>query len=293
MRGEKYMINKIMLKGQQEIMGIKVPVVEGGFGEGQKVMLAKTIAQIHSMELSKLNELINSNLKEFENEVDILDLIGILDRDTYIKNQLLKCGYTKQSLGSTVGKEGNIYLLSQRGYVKLVAMMSNSNEKKWEVMNYLIDDYFSMKAEKRNDFENLSPELQMSYNLLRAMEKQEKRTRKLEEDVSQIKDVMLSKNNTKNWRKTCKDTLVKTAAKMGGVNEYLGDLYTLSYTWLEERLHISLDKRLHNARKRMIKQGATKTVAEKLNALDIIENDKKLIEPYIQIVKEIGVKYSR
>lgn len=287
------MINQIMLKGQQEIMGIKVPVVEGGFGEGQKVMLAKTIAQIHSMELSKLNELINSNLKEFENEVDILDLIGILDRDTYIKNQLLKCGYTKQSLGSTVGKEGNIYLLSQRGYVKLVAMMSNSNEKKWEVMNYLIDDYFSMKAEKRNDFENLSPELQMSYNLLRAMEKQEKRTRKLEEDVSQIKDVMLSKSNTKNWRKTCKDTLIKTASKMGGVNEYLGDLYTLSYTWLEERLHISLDKRLHNARKRMIKQGATKTEAEKLNALDIIENDKKLIEPYIQIVKEIGVKYSK
>lgn len=287
------MINKIILKGQQEIMGIKVPVVEGGFGEGQKVMLAKTIAQIHNMELSKLNELINSNLKEFENEVDILDLIGILDRDTYIKNQLLKCGYTKQSLGSTVGKEGNIYLLSQRGYVKLVAMMSNSNEKKWEVMNYLIDDYFSMKAKQKNDFEDLSPELQMSYNLLRAMEKQEKRTKKLEEDVSHIKDVMLSKSNTKNWRKTCKDTLVKTAAKMGGVNEYLGDLYTLSYTWLEERLHISLDKRLHNARKRMIKQGATKTEAEKLNALDIIDNDKKLIEPYIQIVKEIGVKYSR
>ena len=293
MRGEKYMINKIMLKGQQEIMGIKVPVVEGGFGEGQKVMLAKTIAQVHNMELSKLNELINSNLKEFENEVDILDLIGILDRDTYIKNQLLKCGYTKQSLGSTVGKEGNIYLLSQRGYVKLVAMMSNSNEKKWEVMNYLIDDYFSMKAKQKSDFEDLSPELQMSYNLLRAMEKQEKRTRKLEEDVSQIKDVMLSKSNTKNWRKTCKDTLVKTAYNMGGVSEYLGDLYTLSYTWLEERLHISLDKRLHNARKRMIKQGATKTEAEKLNALDIIENDKKLIEPYIQIVKEIGVKYSR
>ena len=287
------MINKIMLKGQQEIMGIKVPVVEGGFGEGQKVMLAKTIAQVHNMELSKLNELINSNLKEFENEVDILDLIGILDRDTYIKNQLLKCGYTKQSLGSTVGKEGNIYLLSQRGYVKLVAMMSNSNEKKWEVMNYLIDDYFSMKAKQKSDFEDLSPELQMSYNLLRAMEKQEKRTRKLEEDVSQIKDVMLSKSNTKNWRKTCKDTLVKTAYNMGGVSEYLGDLYTLSYTWLEERLHISLDKRLRNARKRMIKQGATKTEAEKLTALDIIENDKKLIEPYIQIVKEIGVKYSR
>lgn len=279
------MINQIMLKGQQEIMGIKVPVVEGGFGEGQKVMLAKTIAQIHSMELSKLNELINNNIYEFEQGIDILDLKTDPYQGCVLENGLL----TKAQWGNS----NNVYLLSQRGYVKLVAMMSNSNEKKWEVMNYLIDDYFSMKAEQKNDFENLSPELQMSYNLLRAMEKQEKRTRKLEQDVSHIKDVMLSKSNTKNWRKTCKDTLVKTAAKMGGVNEYLGDLYTLSYTWLEERLHISLDKRLHNARKRMIKQGATKTEAEKLNALDIIENDKKLIEPYIQIVKEIGVKYSK
>lgn len=279
------MINKIMLKGQQEIMGIKVPVVEGGFGEGQKVMLAKTIAQIHSMELSKLNELINNNIYEFEQGIDILDLKTDPYQGCVLENGLL----TKAQWGNS----NNVYLLSQRGYVKLVAMMSNSNEKKWEVMNYLIDDYFSMKAEQKSDFENLSPELQMSYNLLRAMEKQEKRTRKLEQDVSQIKDVMLSKNNTKNWRKTCKDILIKTAAKMGGVNEYLGDLYTLSYTWLEDRLHISLDKRLHNARKRMIKQGATKTEAEKLNALDIIENDKKLIEPYIQIVKEIGVKYSR
>ena len=279
------MINQIMLKGKQEIMGIKVPVVEGGFGEGQKVMLAKTIAQIHSMELSKLNELINNNIYEFEQGIDILDLKTDPYQGCVLENGLL----TKAQWGNS----NNVYLLSQRGYVKLVAMMSNSNEKKWEVMNYLIDDYFSMKAKQKSDFEDLSPELQMSYNLLRAMEKQEKRTRKLEQDVSQIKDVMLSKNNTKNWRKTCKDTLVKTAAKMGGVNEYLGDLYTLSYTWLEERLHISLDKRLHNARKRMIKQGATKTEAEKLNALDIIENDKKLIEPYIQIVKEIGVKYSR
>lgn len=279
------MINQIMLKGQQEIMGIKVPVVEGGFGEGQKVMLAKTIAQIHSMELSKLNELINNNIYEFEQGIDILDLKTDPYQGCVLENGLL----TKAQWGNS----NNVYLLSQRGYVKLVAMMSNSNEKKWEVMNYLIDDYFSMKAKQKSDFEDLSPELQMSYNLLRAMEKQEKRTRKLEEDVSQIKDVMLSKSNTKNWRKTCKDTLVKTAAKMGGVNEYLGDLYTLSYTWLEERLHISLDKRLHNARKRMIKQGATKTEAEKLNALDIIDNDKKLIEPYIQIVKEIGVKYSK
>ncbi|WWU65261.1 hypothetical protein QJR26_02570 [Clostridium baratii] len=279
------MINKITVKGKQEVMGINIPVVEGGFGEGQKVILAKTVSEIHRMRIDKVNSLIKDNLSEFEKNVDILDIKTEPFQGFVLENKLL----TKAEWGNSK----NIYLLSRRGYLKLVAMMSNNNEKKWEVMNNLIDDYFSMKAEQKNEFENLSPELQMSYNLLRAMEKQEKRTKKLEDEVSQIKGVMLSKNNVNNWRKTCKNILIRTAANMGEVNEYLGDLYTLSYTWLEERLHINLDKRLHNARKRMIKQGASKTEAEKLNALDIIENDKKLIETYIQIVREIGVKYSR
>lgn len=276
------MINKITVKGKQEVMGINIPVVEGGFGEGQKVILAKTISELHKTRINDIQDLINKHIGEFEEGIEILDLCN-----KKFKTDAIGLGFI------TSNSQKNCYLLSQRGYLKLVSMMSNNNEKKWEVMNNLIDDYFSMKAEQKNEFENLSPELQMSYNLLRAMEKQEKRTKKLEDEVSQIKGVMLSKNNVNNWRKTCKNILIRTAANMGEVNEYLGDLYTLSYTWLEERLHINLDKRLHNARKRMIKQGASKTEAEKLNALDIIENDKKLIETYIQIVREIGVKYSR
>ena len=43
----------------------------------------------------------------------------------------------------------NIFLLSERGYTKLVAMMDNNNEKKWEVMDKLIDGYFQMNGEKK------------------------------------------------------------------------------------------------------------------------------------------------
>ena len=39
----------------------------------------------------------------------------------------------------------NIYLLSERGYIKLVSSMSNNNIKKWDIMNKLIDEYFIMK----------------------------------------------------------------------------------------------------------------------------------------------------
>lgn len=44
-------------------LGFNIPVIEGGFGENQKVMLAKTIAEIYEMELKEVNRLINDNIR--------------------------------------------------------------------------------------------------------------------------------------------------------------------------------------------------------------------------------------
>ena len=64
----------IVIKGTQEFLGKELPIIEGGFGEGQKVILAKTIAEIHEVELKRINELIGNNIDEFEIGVDLLDL---------------------------------------------------------------------------------------------------------------------------------------------------------------------------------------------------------------------------
>lgn len=65
---------ELQVKGTQSFMGKEIPVIEGGFGEGKKVILAKTIAEIHDVEVKKVNELINKNLNEFDFGIDILDL---------------------------------------------------------------------------------------------------------------------------------------------------------------------------------------------------------------------------
>lgn len=67
-------MNKILIKGTQTFLGKKIPIVEGGFCENQKVMLVKTIAEIHGVALRDLNKLINNNIGEFEFGIDILDL---------------------------------------------------------------------------------------------------------------------------------------------------------------------------------------------------------------------------
>jgi hypothetical protein len=135
LRGDMEM-KELMVKGTQTFLGKEIPVIEGGFGEDQRVVLAKTVAKIHDSKLIHVNELINKNINRF-NTNDILDLKVIGGSD----NNFESFGFTRMQ----VAKANNIYLLSERGYTKLVAMMDNKNEKKWEVMDQLIDEYFAMR----------------------------------------------------------------------------------------------------------------------------------------------------
>ncbi|NGT54768.1 hypothetical protein G6Y98_02760 [Clostridium perfringens] len=130
-------MNNLVLKEKQEFMGIQIPVIEGGFGEGQKVILAKTVAEIHEVSTPDINKLINRNIERFT----INDLLDIKNCQSLSDQQFLSMGFTKMQ----ISKAENIFVLSQRGYTKLVAMMDNSNDKKWDVMNNLIDDYFNMR----------------------------------------------------------------------------------------------------------------------------------------------------
>ena len=122
-----YMFNKL---------GINIPVIEGGFGENQKVILAKTIAEIHEMELKKVNELINKNIDEFEHGVDIIDL-----KSGYLESiEFLSEIFNKQSIANSK----NIYLLSEQGYFALVGFMKT--EKAKEIRKMLRREYFTMRA---------------------------------------------------------------------------------------------------------------------------------------------------
>ena len=117
------LVASIDVKGTQEFMGKEIPVVEGGFGEGQKVVLAKTIAEIHETELSEINRKINEHIDEFETGVDLLDLKGNSDFEMEILHNGL---YTQNALN----RAKNIYLLSEQGYMLLVGFMNTEKAKK-------------------------------------------------------------------------------------------------------------------------------------------------------------------
>ena len=128
-------MNKLLLNGQTEIIGKVVKVIEGGFGEGQRAILARDIAEQHEVELKYVNKKIRENISRF-NENDLIDLLSSSEelREFAEENNLIGSNRTQ-----------NVFLLSERGYTKLVAMMDNDNDKKWEVMDNIIDNYFHMR----------------------------------------------------------------------------------------------------------------------------------------------------
>ena len=91
-----------------------MPIIEGGFGEGQKVILAKTIAEIHENRFDKINELINNHIDEFEIGIDLLDLC-----DEKFLNLAKGLGLISNN------RQKHCYLLSEQGYMVLVGFMKS------------------------------------------------------------------------------------------------------------------------------------------------------------------------
>ena len=140
-------MNKILVKGTQEFMDKEIPVVEGGFGEGKRCLTDKTIAEIHSMQPRNVRARITDNLKRFKEDIDVIDL-----KRAYATSTLIELGYAKQS----ITQAEHIYLLSERGYAKLIKIMDT--DLAWEIHDKLIDEYFTMR-EIINSDEQLKAQL--------------------------------------------------------------------------------------------------------------------------------------
>ena len=179
-------MNELKVNGTQKFMGIDIPIVEGGFGKDQKVILAKTVAEIHNQPLKKINQLIKDNIEEFEIGVDLLDLkSGYLESTEFLKGIM-----NKQSISNST----NIYLLSEQGYMLLVGFMKT--EKAKEIRKKLRREYFTMRK-----VINSTEQLKATYLLAIYNGGQDAVTasKKLTEiEVEEAKKPLIEKNDTLN-----------------------------------------------------------------------------------------------
>lgn len=155
----------VKVNGLVNVKGMKFHDIEGGFGESKKAMLVKEIAYIHGRDTGKINELINKNRKRFLDGIDVLDLKG--NFDILLKDNGI---YTQNA----INRSENIYLLSERGYSKLLKILED--DFAWEQYDKLVDGYFQM----REQFKQLSTEETLELNF--------KYTKEVKQEVKELKD---------------------------------------------------------------------------------------------------------
>ncbi|PFV11237.1 ORF6N domain-containing protein [Bacillus cereus] len=130
--------NELHILGEQNIAGYQFTGIEGGFGRGKKAMLVKEIAEIHGQPLKEVNRRINDNRIRFKNGIDILDLKSGGPNPP----QLLNLGFSNMQ----IAKANNIYILSERGYAKLLKILEDDTA--WELYDQFVDEYFNMREQQ-------------------------------------------------------------------------------------------------------------------------------------------------
>lgn len=177
------------------------------------------------------------------------------------------------------------YLLTRDGFSLLVMGFTGSKALEWK-LKYI--EAFNAMEQQLTKLDNLSPQLQLLINLELQQKRMQQQISQVNQRVDGIKEIVgLS---TVGWRDDARALIVKIAEQWGGT-EYIAEVNRLIYQELNKRMGVNLKQRRTNKRHRMADEGASKSKQDKVSYVDVIADDKKLVEGYMAIVKEMAVKY--
>lgn len=110
----------------------------------------------------------------------------------------------------------------------------------------------------------------------------------VQNDLQSMRDVYSLNPNS--WRADTTKLINAIANQMGGF-DHIREVREESYKILDQRAGARLGIRLTNMKKNVQVETGSKSKADKVSKLDVIAADKKLIEVYCLIVKEMAIKY--
>ena len=147
-------MKEIKITGTQEFFGKNIPVIEGGFSENSRIMTVQQIAVLHDTKSFEINRMITENEKEFEEGIDILNLLATEKTHEEI-NKIFDLSIPKNTK--------NFFILSASGFSKLFSIKKNRSK-----VGKILEKYFKTSTNTQMKFAR--KELRFLSNLKDALE---------------------------------------------------------------------------------------------------------------------------
>ena len=247
-----------------DFMGFKLPVIEGGFGEGQRLLTEVQVARIHNMEVKEVRKSIKRLLDSRRLKLNI-DFIDIKPQVNSLPMDLESTFGVKPEY---LSRTENIFILSERGYTKLVKSMDD--DESWDVMDRIVEGYFKYRKIATASYMIEDPikraekwiEEQRQIKLLL-----EQKDNKIETQHKLI-DTMTETYDGTYIRFVCTDYVNKVARESGRHQADLySDLYKLTGRKLKSDLTVQFEKFV-KSEKEKVKANAEYNRENSLKGLD-------------------------
>lgn len=256
-----------------------------------------------------MNELQIFNSPEFgqvrtiviDNEVwfvgkDVAEALGYSDTNQAIRKHIdEEDKLTRQIDG--IGQKREMYIINESGLYSLVLSSKLPTAKKFkrwitkEVIPSIRKHGGYIVNKPMNQLEILAQSVKILQEQEQKLAEHDTRIEKIENNVNEIKE--LEKMNVSNWRLYF-GTITRKIAQYYPILENENPYHVVRsefYRLLEAEAHCDLTRRLKYKKERAYKSGFSKTRINEINKLDVIQEDNRLVNSAIAVLKKMSIQY--
>ena len=256
----------------EEIMGMDLTVINQ---DGQLLVDSREVARM----IDKRHDHLMRDIKGYKDVLEDNPTLGSRNffiESTYINSQ---------------NKEQPCYLLTRKGCDMVANKMTGEKGIIFTAM--YVTKFEEMEKQQQAPLTGLSPQLQLLISMEMkqsqlevAVTETKREVENTKQQIQEMKDIIIINPKTE-WRQSTNKILTALGQKMSDYSEPK----RMAYEALQERARCRPNILVRNLQNRALGNGMAPSKANKLNLLDVLENDPRLKEIYIEIVKAMANKY--